>query len=86
MTSKATQILAAISTGDRSDSDRLMELVYDDFRKLANTYLADEAQSNTLPPTAVVHEAFIKLVNHEEIDWQGRSHDGIVLQPGCRCA
>jgi hypothetical protein len=41
MTSKATQILAAISTGDRSDSDRLMELVYDDFRKLANTYLAE---------------------------------------------
>jgi RNA polymerase sigma-70 factor (ECF subfamily) len=74
MKSEATQILAAISTGDRSDSDRLMELVYDDFRKLANSYLADETQSNTLQPTAVVHEAFIRLVNHDEVDWQGRSH------------
>lgn len=74
MKSEATQILAAISSGDRSDSDRLMELVYDDFRKLASTYLGGDTPGNTLQPTAVVHEAFIKLVNHEEIDWEGRSH------------
>jgi RNA polymerase sigma-70 factor (ECF subfamily) len=74
MTSEATQILVAISSGDRTDTDRLMEIVYDDFRKLANTYLADETRSNTLQPTAVVHEAFVKLVDHKDADWQGRSH------------
>jgi RNA polymerase sigma-70 factor (ECF subfamily) len=74
MASDVTQILAAISSGDRSDTDRLMEIVYDDFRKLANTYLADETRSNTLQPTAVVHEAFVKLVDYKDVDWQGRSH------------
>jgi RNA polymerase sigma-70 factor (ECF subfamily) len=72
--SEATQILVAISAGDRSDTDRLMEIVYGDFRKLAGTYLADETKSNTLQPTAVVHEAFMKLVDHRDVDWRGRSH------------
>ncbi len=74
MPSEATQILVAISTGDRSETDRLMQIVYEDFRKLANTYLADETPNNTMQPTAVVHEAFLKLVNQEKVDWRGRSH------------
>ena len=74
MPSEATQILTAISTGDRSRTDRLMEIVYDDFRGLAASYLDDETQSHTLQPTAVVHEAFIRLVDQDQIDWQGRSH------------
>ena len=51
-----------------------MELVYDDFRGLAADYLGGDTQSNTLQPTAVVHEAFIKLVNQDKVDWRGRSH------------
>ncbi len=74
MASEATQILESISSGDHSDTDRLMEIVYDDFRRLATSYLADETRSNTLQPTAVVHEAFIKLVDQPNVDWKGRSH------------
>lgn len=59
MPSEATQIIAAISAGDRSDTERLWQILYDDFRKLADTYMRDETRSNTLQPTAVVHEAFI---------------------------
>lgn len=74
MASEATQILVAISAGDRSQTDRLMEIVYDDFRALAAAYLQGETRSNTLQPTAVVHEAFIKLVDSDGLDWRGRSH------------
>lgn len=74
MPSETTQILAALSLGDRSGTDRLIELVYDDFRQLAGKYLAAETRSNTLQPTAVVHEAFLKLVDQEDVDWRGRSH------------
>lgn len=74
MPSEATQILSSISAGDRSGTDRLMEIVYHDFRHLARKYLADETHSNTLQPTAIVHEAFIKLVDQREVDWRGKSH------------
>ena len=74
MPSETTRILAAVSRGDRSELNRLAELTYDDFRRLAASYLDDETQSNTLQPTAVVHEAFIKLVDRDAVDWTGRSH------------
>lgn len=74
MVSEATQILAAITDGDRSSADRLMEIVYDDLRALAASYLGAETRSNTLQPTAVVHEAFMKLVDQDNVDWRGRSH------------
>ena len=74
MSSEATCILSAVSDGDRSQIDRLFELTYGDLRKLAQSHLAGDTSSNTLQPTAVVHEVFLKLVNHEEVDWRGRSH------------
>ena len=74
MPTEATQILHAMSNGDRSGTDRLIELVYEDFRNLAGKYMGRDTPGNTLQPTAVVHEAFIKLVGHEEVDWRGRSH------------
>ena len=74
MPSEASQILTAISRGDRSGSDRLMELVYDDFRRLASTYLEGDTAGNTLQPTAVVHEAFLKIVGEDGADWRSRSH------------
>jgi RNA polymerase sigma-70 factor (ECF subfamily) len=73
VTSQATQILAAISSGDRSDTDRLMEMVYSDFRSLAGSYLSGETR-NTLQATALVHEAFLRLVDQDDVDWRGRSH------------
>ena len=74
MSSEATCILSAVSDGDRSQIDRLFELTYSDLRNLAQSHLAGDTSSNTLQPTAVVHEVFLKLVNHEEVDWRGRSH------------
>ncbi|WDI42099.1 sigma-70 family RNA polymerase sigma factor [Bremerella sp. P1] len=74
MSSEATLILSAMSAGDRSGTDRLIELVYGDFRQLANKYLGHETRSNTLQPTAVVHEVFLKLVDQDKVDWRGRSH------------
>ena len=74
MPSEATQILSAISSGDRSGTDRLMQIMYNDFRRLANAYLEGDTAGNTLQPTAVVHEAFIKIVGQDDIDCRGRSH------------
>ncbi len=51
-----------------------MEIVYDDMRGLANKFLNEETCGNSLQPTALVHEAFIKLVDHREVDWRGKSH------------
>lgn len=74
MSSDATQILQAISEGDRSHVEQLMQLTYDDLRGLARAQLGGDAANHTLDPTGVVHEVFIKLIDREEIDWRGRSH------------
>ena len=72
--SEATLILTALSRGDRSQVDRLMELVYGELRGLARRYLGRRPAQQPLQPTELVHEAFLKLVGHEETDWRGRSH------------
>ena len=74
MTSDATQILQAIAAGDRSGTEKLMELVYDDLRGMARQRMRGEAGQHSLDPTAVVHEVFIKLIDRESVDWRGRSH------------
>ena len=72
--SEPTQILEAISVGDRAGVARLMDLVYDDMRNLAHKYLSGSTPNHTLAPTAVVHEAFIRLVDADRVDWRGKSH------------
>jgi RNA polymerase sigma factor (TIGR02999 family) len=72
--SDPTQILKAASVGDRTGVASLMGLVYDDMRKLAHKYLSGPTPHHTLAPTAVVHEAFIKLVDQDRVDWRGKSH------------
>jgi RNA polymerase sigma-70 factor (ECF subfamily) len=74
MATEVTQILQAVSAGDRSQAEQLMQLVYDDLRALARAQLGRDAANHTLAPTAVVHEVFIKLVDREDIDWRGKSH------------
>jgi RNA polymerase sigma factor (TIGR02999 family) len=54
--------------------DRLFTLVYNDLRDLAKSYLAREARSHTLQPTALVNEAYLKLVDQKQVDWKNRSH------------
>ena len=74
MASDATQIIKAIAAGDRSDVNKLMELVYDDLRGLAHAKLGGTTPNNTLDPTAVVHEVFVKLVDREGVDFRDRAH------------
>jgi RNA polymerase sigma factor (TIGR02999 family) len=69
-----TQLLLAWTRGDRAALNRLMPLVYEELRQLAGGYLVRERHDHTLQPTALVHEAFLRLVDHRSIQWQGRAH------------
>jgi RNA polymerase sigma factor (TIGR02999 family) len=71
----ATQLLNAVSQGDEQAVDQLLPLVYEELRRLAQGYLAGEHPGQTLQPTALVHEAFIRLVGKDvDAKWQGRKH------------
>jgi RNA polymerase sigma factor (TIGR02999 family) len=71
---EVTQILSAIEQGDKGKADQLFPLVYDALRELAAAKLAHEAPGQTLQPTALVHEAYLKLVETEAQRWNGRGH------------
>ena len=72
--SDVTQILAAIDRGDPQAADRLLPLVYDELRKLAARRLAQEKPGQTLQATALVHEAYLRLVGAIDPGWEGRGH------------
>lgn len=69
-----TVILNRWERGDRDALDKLMPAVYEDLRRLARYQLDGERQGHTLEPTALVHEAFMRLGNYEQIAWQNRAH------------
>src|SRR5215831_5235157 len=70
-----TPILSAIESGDPTAAAELLPLVYDELRKLAAARLADERPGQTLQPTALVHEAYLRLVGSgQPSDWNGRGH------------
>lgn len=69
-----TVLLKQLSEGDESAPEKLLPLVYDDLRRLANAYFANEKSDHTLQPTALVHEAYIRLVKWENVNWQNRAH------------
>lgn len=70
--SDVTQILAAIESGDAQAASRLLPLVYDELRKLAAARMAAESPGHTLNATALVHEAYLRLVGNQQFD--GRGH------------
>src|SRR3982751_4879990 len=73
--SEVTRILAAVEQGDPGAAEQLLPLVYDELRKLAAARLADEKPGQTLQPTALVHEAYVRLVGPEpDQHWGGRAH------------
>lgn len=73
--SQVTQWLTQSSAASRSKvADKLMPLVYDELRDLAHKYFRDERLDHTLQPTALVHEAYMRLVDQTQINWQGRTH------------
>ncbi len=73
--SNITQILSAIENGDAHAADELLPLVYDELRKLAAAKLANEKPGQTIQATALVHEAWMRLLGSDaEIHWNGRGH------------
>src|SRR6266849_10669985 len=73
--SEVTRILSAIDQGDPHAADQLLSLVYDELRKLAAQKLAHEPPGQTLQATALVHEAYLRLLGGEQTrDWDGRGH------------
>lgn len=67
-------ILKDWSGGNRASADVLLSLVYDELRKIAARYLRKERSGHTLQPTALVHEAYMKLIDISDINWQDRAH------------
>jgi len=72
--SQITGILKEVKQGDRSAWERLLPMVYGELRQLAANFLRRERNDHTLQPTALVHEAFLKLVDQTHVDWQSRAH------------
>jgi RNA polymerase sigma factor (TIGR02999 family) len=70
----ATQLLDRAREGDKRAADQLIQLVYDELREVAVAQLRREPAGHTLQPTSLVHEAFIKLIAQQRVDWQGRTH------------
>ena len=69
-----TLILEKIGRGDAQGADQLLPLVYGELRKLAAAKMANEPAGQTLQPTALVHEAWLRLGGSEQPDWQNRAH------------
>jgi len=74
MNTEATKLVLSITAGDRSQADRLMELVYEDLRRIAGRFFQAERADHTLQPTALVHEAYLRLIDQNKVDWRGRTH------------
>lgn len=70
---EVTRLLHSMNAGNREAVDALVPLVYSELRKLAAHYLKGERGGHTLQPTALVHEAFLRLIE-QETDWQNRAH------------
>lgn len=70
----ATAILADITIGNRTKVDRLAEIVYTELHVLAASFLRKENAGHILQPTALVHEAFLRLIDQKRVTWKGRSH------------
>jgi RNA polymerase sigma-70 factor, ECF subfamily len=69
-----SQLLSTIRPEDHPGPQQLIALVYDELRRIARRYMQHERPDHTLQPTAVVHEAYLRLVDESAVGWQGRTH------------
>ena len=69
-----TRLLRAWSEGEDAAATPLLDAVYDELRRLARGYLLRERRDHSLPATALVHEAYVKLVDQRQVRWQNRAH------------
>jgi RNA polymerase sigma factor (TIGR02999 family) len=72
--SDITRLLRAASSGERGDVDALLAAIYDDLRRLASHQMSGERRAHTLEPTAIVHEAYLRLIDQRSTDWRDRLH------------
>jgi RNA polymerase sigma-70 factor, ECF subfamily len=72
--SDVTLLLSELATGNQAAEEKLLPLVYNELKRLARSYMRKERQDHTLQTTALVHEAYLKLVKQQDVNWQGRSH------------
>ena len=72
--SEITQLLVAWSDGRQDALHRLVPLVYDDLRRVAAGYMVREAAGHSLQPTALLHEAYVRLVDQRHVQWRNRAH------------
>jgi RNA polymerase sigma factor (TIGR02999 family) len=73
MPNEISQLLLHWSNGDKSAREKLLPLVYDELRRLARNYLRRERPNHTLQPTALVHEAYLQLIDQQHVSWQSRA-------------
>lgn len=69
-----TQLLSEIKSGEKDALHKLLPIVYSELRRLAGSRLRNERSNHTLQPTALVHEAYLRLVGQSEVNWQNRAH------------
>jgi RNA polymerase sigma factor (TIGR02999 family) len=74
MPQDVTELLIQLSEGNENAVNEVFPLIYDELKKIANNYLRNERGNHTLQPTALVHEAYMKLVDHTRMNWQNRAH------------
>ena len=83
---EVTRILSAIEQGNPTAAEQLLPLVYDELRRLAAQRLAGEGPGHTLEPTALVHEAYLKLAGPDpRRPWKGRAHFFAAAAEAMRC-
>ena len=73
MPNEISQLLLHWSDGDATAREKLLPLVYDELRRLARNYLSRERVNHTLQPTALVHEAYLRIVEQNEVSWHSRA-------------
>jgi len=70
---RPTSLLLGLSAGDANAREELLPLVYDELRRIAALYLSRERPGHTLQPTALVHEAYLRLIDQRRVDWRNRA-------------
>ena len=79
-----TRILHRAQSGDQEAADELWQLTYDELRRIARRHLQRERADHTLSPTALVHEAHIRLVDQSRVEWKDRNHFFAIASRMCR--
>jgi RNA polymerase sigma factor (TIGR02999 family) len=74
MPDEVTQLLVEYRRGNREALERLIPIVYDELRRIAARYLRREREGHTLQPTALVHEAYLRMSEQQDVHWQNRAH------------